>query len=59
VYLPGWKRPEEAVIERFAARLADSGTAVTVRRSKGPDARAACGQLKGRTEDPRKKIGDL
>ena len=59
VYLPGWKRPEEAVIERFAARLADSGTVVTVRRSKGPDARAACGQLKGRTEDPRRKIGDL
>jgi len=30
---------------------------VTVRRSKGPDASAACGQLKGRTEDPRKRLG--
>lgn len=54
IYLPGWKRPAEPVIERFAAALSDSGVAVTVRRSRGPDAAAACGQLKGRTEDPRK-----
>jgi 23S rRNA (adenine2503-C2)-methyltransferase len=55
VYLPGWKRPDEAAIGRFAAALAESGLPVTVRRSKGPDASAACGQLKGRAEDPRKK----
>ena len=54
IYLPGWKRPAEPVIDRFAAALAESGVAVTVRRSRGPDAAAACGQLKGRTEDPRK-----
>ncbi|MEP6471931.1 MAG: 23S rRNA (adenine(2503)-C(2))-methyltransferase RlmN, partial [Acidobacteriota bacterium] len=54
IYLPGWKRPAEPVIERFAAALSESGVAVTVRRSRGPDAAAACGQLKGRTEDPRK-----
>ena len=53
-YLPGWKRPDEAAIERFVERLADSHLTTTVRRSKGPDARAACGQLKGRTEDPRR-----
>ena len=53
-YLPGWKRPAEAVIDRFAAALSESGVAVTVRRSRGPDAAAACGQLKGRTEDPRR-----
>ena len=29
---------------------------VTVRRSRGPDASAACGQLKGRTVDPRKRV---
>ena len=53
-YLPGWKRPVEPIIDRFAAELSSAGVAVTVRRSRGPDAAAACGQLKGRTEDPRK-----
>jgi 23S rRNA (adenine2503-C2)-methyltransferase len=53
VYLPGWKRPEESAIDRFVRALAEAGVAVTVRRSRGPDAAAACGQLKGRTEDPR------
>jgi 23S rRNA (adenine2503-C2)-methyltransferase len=56
VYLAGWKRPDEAAIDRFAAALKGAGVPVTVRRSRGPDASAACGQLKGRTEDPRKKI---
>lgn len=54
VYLPGWRRPEEAVIERFAAELREAGVPVTVRRSRGPDASAACGQLKGRAVDSRK-----
>jgi 23S rRNA (adenine2503-C2)-methyltransferase len=53
-YLPGWKRPDEPAIDRFARALADARITVTVRRSKGPDASAACGQLKGRTEDPRR-----
>ena len=55
VYLPGWKRPGEPAIERFVERLARARLTVTVRRSRGPDASAACGQLKGRTEDPRKR----
>jgi 23S rRNA (adenine2503-C2)-methyltransferase len=54
-YLPGWTRPGEEAIERFASALAVSGSVVTVRRSKGPDAKAACGQLKGRAEDPRRR----
>ncbi|MGH9368512.1 MAG: radical SAM protein, partial [Thermoanaerobaculia bacterium] len=54
VYLPGWRRSEEAAIEAFARTLVQAGITVTVRRSRGPDARAACGQLKGRTEDVRK-----
>lgn len=54
-YLSGWTRPDEAAIDRFARSLADAHLTVTVRRSKGPDASAACGQLKGRTEDPRKR----
>jgi 23S rRNA (adenine2503-C2)-methyltransferase len=55
VYLPGWSRPDETTIDRFAATLTAAGIPVTVRRSRGPDASAACGQLKGRTEDPRKR----
>jgi 23S rRNA (adenine2503-C2)-methyltransferase len=54
-YLPGWKRPDEETIDRFVRLLADARVTVTVRRSKGPDASAACGQLKGRTVDPRKQ----
>ena len=57
VYLPGWKRPDETTIDRFAATLTVAGVPVTVRRSRGPDASAACGQLKGRTQDPRKRAG--
>lgn len=56
VYLPGWKRPDEAAIDAFARALAGAGVTVTVRRSRGPDARAACGQLKGRTEDVRRRV---
>jgi 23S rRNA (adenine2503-C2)-methyltransferase len=56
VYLPGWRRPGDDVIDRFAGTLVDAGVPVTVRRSRGPDASAACGQLKGRTEDPRKRV---
>jgi 23S rRNA (adenine2503-C2)-methyltransferase len=54
VYLPGWSRPAETAIERFVRVLAGAGMAVTVRRCKGPDARAACGQLKGRMRDVRR-----
>ena len=54
-YLPDWKRPDEAAIDRFARTLAATRLTVTVRRSKGPDTSAACGQLKGRTEDPRRR----
>ena len=56
VYLPGWKRPEEGAIDRFVGVLAEARTTVTVRRSKGPDASAACGQLKGRTVNPRGRV---
>jgi 23S rRNA (adenine2503-C2)-methyltransferase len=54
-YLPGWSRPGEEAIERFARVLNATGAVVTVRRSKGLDAKAACGQLKGRLEDPRRR----
>lgn len=54
-YLPDLRRPEEATIDRFARVLSAARVTVTVRRSKGPDTSAACGQLKGRTEDPRRR----
>jgi 23S rRNA (adenine2503-C2)-methyltransferase len=53
-YLKDWRRPAEEVIDRFAAAIAAAGLVATVRRSKGADASAACGQLKGRTRDVRR-----
>ena len=52
-WLPGLKRPGEAVIDRFCDALVRRGADVTVRRSKGATAQAACGQLKGRDEPVR------
>lgn len=49
--LPSWmKRPTDAAIDRFADTLVRSGARVTVRRSKGREIAAACGQLRGKTE---------
>ena len=49
--LPSWmKRPSEAAIDKFVDTLVQSGVRVTVRRSKGRDIAAACGQLRGKTE---------
>jgi len=54
-YLPEFRRPSEEAVERFVETLARERYTVTVRRSKGPDASAACGQLKGREIDARKR----
>lgn len=40
-----WERPEEEVIERFQQILLDKNYTVIIRRSKGQDIAAACGQL--------------
>ena len=53
-YLPEFRRPSEETVGRFVEALAAERYTVTVRRSKGPDASAACGQLKGRESDPRR-----
>ncbi|MGB5423428.1 MAG: 23S rRNA (adenine(2503)-C(2))-methyltransferase RlmN, partial [Desulfobacterales bacterium] len=42
-----FERSEEAVIERFQKILLDKHYTVMVRRSKGGDISAACGQLIG------------
>jgi 23S rRNA (adenine2503-C2)-methyltransferase len=47
--LPAWmKRPKEGSIDRFVDALVRNGVAVTVRRSKGREIAAACGQLRGK-----------
>lgn len=38
-------RPDDSVVNRFAKILAESGVTVSVRKSRGRDIRAACGQL--------------
>jgi 23S rRNA (adenine2503-C2)-methyltransferase len=40
-----FERPSDATIDRFAKILADRGIVVSVRKSRGRDIRAACGQL--------------
>jgi 23S rRNA (adenine2503-C2)-methyltransferase len=52
-WLPGLARPADAAVNAFAKTVADGGVPVTVRWSKGLQADAACGQLKGR-EEPRR-----
>jgi 23S rRNA (adenine2503-C2)-methyltransferase len=40
-----YRRPSEARIDEFLSVLADAGVSATVRRSRGDDIFAACGQL--------------
>jgi len=47
--LPEWmRRPSDREIDRFVDTLVRNGVRVTVRRSKGRDIAAACGQLRGK-----------
>jgi 23S rRNA (adenine2503-C2)-methyltransferase len=48
-----YERPDDARVNRFAKILADRGVTVSVRKSRGRDIRAACGQLI--TESTRQK----
>lgn len=45
-----WERPSEEVQERFLAQLESREVTATLRREKGHDIDAACGQLRLRTE---------
>jgi 23S rRNA (adenine2503-C2)-methyltransferase len=54
--LPEWmKRPTDIAIDRFVDTLARNDVRVTVRRSKGHDIAAACGQLRGKSEPPARR----
>jgi 23S rRNA (adenine2503-C2)-methyltransferase len=58
-----WSRPDDATCEAFLAGLERRGVAATLRREKGHDIDAACGQLRLKTEreasqtDPRTLAG--
>jgi 23S rRNA (adenine2503-C2)-methyltransferase len=45
-----WQRPSEQAQESFLEALRSKGASVTLRREKGHDIEAACGQLRLRTE---------
>jgi 23S rRNA (adenine2503-C2)-methyltransferase len=56
-----FERPSDAAIDRFAKILADRGLTVSVRKSRGRDIRAACGQLivEGQKRSPAQKLATL
>ena len=47
-----YDRPDERTIDNFARLLVEGGRTVAVRRSRGPDISAACGQLGTQYIDP-------
>jgi 23S rRNA (adenine2503-C2)-methyltransferase len=49
------KRPRDRDIDAFVQTLVEQGVQVTVRRSKGRDIAAACGQLRGKSEAPTRR----
>jgi 23S rRNA (adenine2503-C2)-methyltransferase len=53
-----FERPGDAAIDRFGAILAERGVTVSVRKSRGRDIRAACGQLivEGPQTSPAQKL---
>jgi 23S rRNA (adenine2503-C2)-methyltransferase len=57
-----FERPSDEAVNRFAKILADRGVTVSVRKSRGRDIRAACGQLiteSSRTAAPGKRLAAL
>jgi 23S rRNA (adenine2503-C2)-methyltransferase len=53
-----FERPSDAAVDRFARILAERGVTVSVRKSRGRDIRAACGQLivDGQNKSPGQKL---
>jgi 23S rRNA (adenine2503-C2)-methyltransferase len=51
-------RPSDAAVDKFAKILAERGASVSVRKSRGRDIRAACGQLivEGQKKSPGQKL---
>ena len=53
-----FERPTDAAVDRFAKTLAERDVTVSVRKSRGRDIRAACGQLivEGQQQSPGQKL---
>jgi 23S rRNA (adenine2503-C2)-methyltransferase len=51
-----WSRPSRQKQERFLAILREHGTFATLRREKGHDIEAACGQLRLQTKREEEKL---
>jgi 23S rRNA (adenine2503-C2)-methyltransferase len=47
-----YRRPSDEAIRRFAATVRSYGVSLSVRKTKGREIDAACGQLRRRVEDP-------
>jgi 23S rRNA (adenine2503-C2)-methyltransferase len=56
-----FERPSDAAIDRFAKILSERGVTVSVRKSRGRDIRAACGQLivEGQRKSPAQQLAVL
>src|SRR5690606_32344743 len=54
----GLKRSPAARVKSFAQRLVDAGVITTVRKTRGDDIDAACGQLAGEVRD-RTRLSEL
>ena len=56
-----FERPSDERVDRFARILADRGLTVSVRKSRGRDIRAACGQLivEGQRRSPGQAVANL
>jgi 23S rRNA (adenine2503-C2)-methyltransferase len=54
-----FERPDEARIERFREALAERHLTATVRRTRGDDVGAACGQLRAFAREPRPRSAKL
>jgi 23S rRNA (adenine2503-C2)-methyltransferase len=56
-----YERPSDEVVDRFATILADHHLTVSVRKSRGRDIRAACGQLivEGAQRSPAQQLATL
>jgi 23S rRNA (adenine2503-C2)-methyltransferase len=56
-----FERPSDETIDQFARILADRGVTVSVRKSRGRDIRAACGQLivEGQKKSPAQQLATL
>jgi 23S rRNA (adenine2503-C2)-methyltransferase len=50
-----YRRPDDATVSEFHARLSEAGLVAVVRESKGDEISAACGQLKTEVAERRKR----